>query len=71
MRDALNGKVQMQGRVYDPPALPAAFWTRPDVKKALEANDFGALFRLVYQQDISQVRICTATGRALSIRGMT
>jgi transcriptional regulator with XRE-family HTH domain len=52
----------MQGRPFDHPALPPAFWTRPEVKKALERADFGALFRFVYQHGFSQTRISAATG---------
>lgn len=52
----------MQGRTADPSALPHAFWVRPEVKNALEAADFGALFRLLDEHGMIQARICEATG---------
>ncbi len=57
----------MRDSAFDPPALPAEFWARPDVRRALSGQDIGALFTLICeprpgQQRISQTRICTATG---------
>ena len=50
----------MRDSAYDPPALTPQFWTRLDVRRALERHDFGALFRLVLSQKVSQMQIATA-----------
>ena len=34
----------MRASAFDPPAIPAAFWERPDVCQALRTRDMGALF---------------------------
>lgn len=40
------------------PAIPAAFWSRPDVRRALATRDMGELFRLVTKwTGLSQARI--------------
>src|SRR6266567_4453397 len=50
----------MRDSAYDPPALTPQFWTRPDVRRALERQDIGVLFRLLSTHGISQMRIATA-----------
>jgi tetratricopeptide (TPR) repeat protein len=52
----------MRDSAYDPPALTPQFWTRLDVRRALERQDFGALFRLVSSQKVTQMQIATAAG---------
>jgi len=53
----------MRPSAFDPPAIPPAFWERPDVCHALRARDMGALFRLLCQYTgLSQMRIATAVG---------
>lgn len=50
----------MRDSAYDPPALTPQFWARPDVRRALERQDIGVLFRLLSTHGISQMRIATA-----------
>jgi transcriptional regulator with XRE-family HTH domain len=52
----------MRDSAFDPPALPPEFWARSDVRRSLERQDIGALFRLLSTHGISQTRIATATG---------
>ena len=53
----------MPSSAFDPPAIPPAFWERPDVCQALRKRDMGALFRLLCQYiGLSQMRIATAVG---------
>jgi transcriptional regulator with XRE-family HTH domain len=53
----------MRVSAFDPPAIPAAFWERPDAYRALRQRDMGALFRLLCQHTgLSQMRIATAVG---------
>ena len=53
----------MRPSAFDPPAIPAAFWERPDVCQALRQRDMSALFRLLQQYlGLSQTRIGTAVG---------
>jgi len=53
----------MRPSAFDPPAIPAAFWERPDVCQALRRRDMSALFRLLQQHlGLSQMRIGTAVG---------
>src|SRR5260370_34725553 len=53
----------MRPSAFDPPAIPPAFWERPDVCQALRKRDIGALFRLLQQYlGLSQTRIGTAVG---------
>src|SRR5713101_1762311 len=52
----------MRDSAYDPPALTPQFWARHDVRRALEQQDIGALFRLLSKHGISQTRIATAVG---------
>ena len=53
----------MRPSAFDPPAIPPAFWERPDVCQALRKRDIGALFRLLQQYlGLSQMRIGTAVG---------
>ncbi len=53
----------MRPSAFDPPAIPPAFWERPDVCQALRNRDMGALFRLLQQYlGLSQTRIGTAVG---------
>jgi tetratricopeptide (TPR) repeat protein len=53
----------MRPSAFDPPAIPAAFWERPDVCQALRQRDMSALFRLLRQYlGLSQMRIGTAVG---------
>jgi tetratricopeptide (TPR) repeat protein len=53
----------MRPSAFDPPALPPAFWERPDVCQALRQRDMSALFRLLQQYlGLSQMRIGTAVG---------
>ena len=53
----------MRPSAFDPPAIPAAFWERPDVCQALRKRDMSALFRLLCQYTgLSQMRIGTAVG---------
>jgi len=53
----------MRPSAFDPPAIPAAFWERPDVCQALRQRDMSALFRLLQQYlGLSQMRIGTAVG---------
>ena len=53
----------MRPSAFDPPAIPPAFWERPDVCQALRKRDMGALFRLLCQYTgLSQMRIATAVG---------
>ena len=51
----------MRPSAFDPPAIPPAFWERPDVCQALRQRDMSALFRLLRQYlGLSQTRIGTA-----------
>lgn len=51
----------MRDSAFGPPALPAAFWDRASVRRALDHRDIGALFRLLRQHgSLSQTRIGTA-----------
>ena len=52
----------MRDSAYDLPALTPQFWARHDVRRALERQDIGALFRLLSKHGISQTRIATAVG---------
>ena len=53
----------MRPSAFDPPAIPPAFWERPDVCQALRKRDMSALFRLLQQYlGHSQMRIGTAVG---------
>jgi hypothetical protein len=53
----------MRPSAFDPPAIPSAFWERPDVCHALRKRDMSALFRLLQQYlGLSQTRIGTAVG---------
>ena len=53
----------MRPSAFDPPAIPSAFWERPDVCQALRQRDMSALFRLLRQYlGLSQMRIGTAVG---------
>ena len=53
----------MRPSAFDPPAIPPAFWERPDVCQALRQRDMSALFRLLQQYlGLSQMRIGTAVG---------
>jgi transcriptional regulator with XRE-family HTH domain len=52
----------MRDSAYDPPRLTPQFWTRTDVRRALEQHEVGALFRLVLAQKISQTQLGTAVG---------
>jgi transcriptional regulator with XRE-family HTH domain len=53
----------MRSSAFDPPAIPPAFWERPDVCQALRQRDMSALFRLLRQYlGLSQMRIGTAVG---------
>jgi transcriptional regulator with XRE-family HTH domain len=53
----------MRPSAFDPPAIPPAFWERPDVCQALRQRDMSALFRLLRQYlGLSQMRIGTAVG---------
>ena len=53
----------MRPSAFDPPAIPPAFWERPDACQALRQRDMGALFRLLCQYTgLSQMRIATAVG---------
>ena len=53
----------MRPSAFDPPAIPPAFWERPDVCQALRQRGMSALFRLLQQHlGLSQTRIGTAVG---------
>ena len=53
----------MRPSAFDPPAIPPAFWERPDVCQALRRRDMSTLFRLLRQHlGLSQMRIGTAVG---------
>ena len=53
----------MRPSAFDPPAIPPAFWERPDVCQALSRRDMSTLFRLLRQYlGLSQMRIGTAVG---------
>jgi tetratricopeptide (TPR) repeat protein len=53
----------MRPSAFDPPAIPPAFWERPDVCQDLRQRDMSALFRLLRQYlGLSQMRIGTAVG---------
>jgi tetratricopeptide (TPR) repeat protein len=53
----------MRPSAFDPPAIPPAFWERPDVCQALRKRDMSVLFRLLQQYlGLSQTRIGTAVG---------
>jgi tetratricopeptide (TPR) repeat protein len=53
----------MRPSAFDPPAIPPAFWERPDVCQALRKRDMSALFRLLKKYlGLSQMRIGTAVG---------
>ncbi len=61
MSIVIPGRRGMRDSAFDPPALPAAFWARNDVRRALDRRDIGALFRLLRQHgSLSQTRIGTA-----------
>src|SRR4029077_1346964 len=56
-------RTAMRPSAFDPPAIPAAFWERPDVCQALRQRDMSALFRLLRQYlGLSQMHIGTAVG---------
>ena len=51
----------MRASAFDPPAIPAGFWERADVREALRNRDMGTLFQLLRQYaGLSQIRIGTA-----------
>ncbi|MGH3886220.1 MAG: helix-turn-helix domain-containing protein [Pseudonocardiaceae bacterium] len=53
----------MVSSAFDPLRVPAQFWARDDVGRALDRRDFGELFRLLSKHlGASQTRIGTATG---------
>ena len=53
----------MRASAFDPPAIPPAFWERPDVCQALRTCGMGTLFALLCQYTgLSQMRIATAVG---------
>ena len=53
----------MRPSAFDPPAIPSAFWERPDVCQALRKRDMSALFQLLKKYlGLSQMRIGTAVG---------
>ena len=52
----------MRDSAFDPPALQPEFWARSDVRRSLDRQDIGALFRLLSTHGKSQTRIATATG---------
>jgi tetratricopeptide (TPR) repeat protein len=53
----------MRASAFDPPAIPPAFWERPDVCQALRKRDMSALFGLLKKYlGLSQMRIGTAVG---------
>jgi transcriptional regulator with XRE-family HTH domain len=53
----------MRPSAFDPPAIPPAFWERPDVCQALRKRDMSALFRLLKKYlGLSQTRLGTAVG---------
>ena len=55
----------MRDSAFTPPALPAAFWHRPDVRAALACQDISALLCLVRDRgEVSQQRIGAAVGMA-------
>jgi hypothetical protein len=55
----------MRDSAFGPPAIPPGFWARPEVRRALAAQDMGELFRLLCKWTrTSQMRIGTATGMA-------
>ena len=55
----------MRASAFDPPAIPADFWARPDVAHALRQRNIGGLLRLLRKwAGLSQTRIATATGVA-------
>jgi tetratricopeptide (TPR) repeat protein len=57
----------MRSGAFDPPAIPAEIWARPDVTRALRQRDIGELLRLLRQwTGLSQTRIAAATGIAQS-----
>src|SRR6266496_530898 len=56
-------RTAMRPSAFDPPAIPPAFWERPDICQALRQRDMSALFRLLQQHlGLSQTRIGTAVG---------
>ena len=50
----------MRPSAFDPPAIPSAFWERPDVCQALRARDMGALVRLLCQYTGRSERLSNA-----------
>ena len=55
----------MRASAFDPPAVPAGFWVRVDVTRALRDRDIGNLLRLLQQwTGLSQTRIAAVTGIA-------
>ena len=55
----------MRDSAFGPVDIPADFWSRREVTRALISRDVGELFRLLRQRaGLSQVRIGTATGLA-------
>jgi tetratricopeptide (TPR) repeat protein len=55
----------MRNGAFDPPEIPADFWSRPAVSEALASRDVGALFGLLWRYTgMSQTRIGMATGHA-------
>jgi tetratricopeptide (TPR) repeat protein len=53
----------MRVSAFDPPAIPADVWARPDVTAALRQRDIRALIGLLRQRaGISQTRIAASTG---------
>jgi transcriptional regulator with XRE-family HTH domain len=55
----------MRESAFGPIAISPAFWSRPDVVRALTSHDIGELFRLLkHRERLSQMRIGAATGNA-------
>lgn len=55
----------MRDSAFGPVEIPADFWSRPEVTRALTRRDMGELFRLLKKwTGLSQIRIGTATGIA-------
>jgi tetratricopeptide (TPR) repeat protein len=55
----------MRSGAFDPPAIPADIWARPDVTAALQRRDIGRLVALLRQwAGVSQTRIASVSGIA-------
>jgi transcriptional regulator with XRE-family HTH domain len=59
----------MRDGAFAPVAIPAEFWARPDVTRALARRDIGAVFRFLTDRDgpgprLTQMQVGTATGTA-------